>query len=342
MTTRGPTPHDALFRHVFSQPEHAAAELRHVLPPSIANAIDWTALRVVPGTWVDEELRGAHADILCSVPLAGHEVLVYVLLEHKSGADPMTPLQLLRYVLRIWQAWCREHPGTRTLPAVLPVVVHHGEGRWTTPTELADLLDLPPALRDAIGPFVPNFRFALDDLTATDEAPLRARAMAALPRLALFCLHRIRAGGDIRAALTRWADTMRAVLEAASGGDALAAVLSYIMQVGELPAAELREFLANEVDTEAESKMTNTWEQIKQEGRVEGLARGRVEGRVEGRAEGRTEGQIEVVIRLLTARFGALEGEHLRIIRQGSSEQLIAWAERVLHAHSADEVLGSG
>ena len=31
MNGSGPKPHDALFQRVFSQPEHAAAELRHVL-----------------------------------------------------------------------------------------------------------------------------------------------------------------------------------------------------------------------------------------------------------------------------------------------------------------------
>src|SRR5262249_32626589 len=39
-----PNPHDALFQTVFSQPEHAAGALQHVLPESIAARIRWSTL----------------------------------------------------------------------------------------------------------------------------------------------------------------------------------------------------------------------------------------------------------------------------------------------------------
>jgi predicted transposase YdaD len=35
------TPHDAIFKSVFEKPEHAAAELRHILPPELASALRW-------------------------------------------------------------------------------------------------------------------------------------------------------------------------------------------------------------------------------------------------------------------------------------------------------------
>ncbi|WP_437756114.1 Rpn family recombination-promoting nuclease/putative transposase [Sorangium sp. So ce1389] len=39
-----PTPHDALFKATFSQPEHAAAALREVLPAAVAARIDFATL----------------------------------------------------------------------------------------------------------------------------------------------------------------------------------------------------------------------------------------------------------------------------------------------------------
>ena len=95
-----PNPHDALFRHVFSQPENAVAELRHVLPAEIGEAVEWDTLEVCSGTRIDAELRETQADLLCSVQLRGRPAFLYVLLEHKSWSDVWTPFQLLVYMVR--------------------------------------------------------------------------------------------------------------------------------------------------------------------------------------------------------------------------------------------------
>ena len=60
------TPHDALFKSVFQQPENAAAELQHVLPPEHVAAIDWSTLKLEPGSYVDEALADQHSDLLFS------------------------------------------------------------------------------------------------------------------------------------------------------------------------------------------------------------------------------------------------------------------------------------
>jgi predicted transposase YdaD len=65
------TPHDALFKTIFSQPEHAAGELRLALPPSLVAHIDFATLTLRPGSFVDEALRERSTDLLFSVQLAG-------------------------------------------------------------------------------------------------------------------------------------------------------------------------------------------------------------------------------------------------------------------------------
>ncbi len=132
------SPHDALVKHAFGDTENAAAELRAVLPQAIVEALDFRTLRVCPGSYVDDALRDLHSDLLYEVQLAGREALLYVLFEHQSRVDPLMPYRLLRYVVRVWEAWRREHPNARKLPAVLPVVLHHGRPRWTGPVRLDD------------------------------------------------------------------------------------------------------------------------------------------------------------------------------------------------------------
>jgi predicted transposase YdaD len=64
----------------------------------------------LPGTFVDEVLRDAHADLLFTVRYAEQEALLYVLLEHKSEVDRWTLLQLLCYMLRIWERYLAVRP----------------------------------------------------------------------------------------------------------------------------------------------------------------------------------------------------------------------------------------
>jgi predicted transposase YdaD len=47
-----------------------------------------------------------------------------LLFEHQSSPDAAMPFRLLRYVVRIWERWRRDHPATTTLPFVPRSSVH--------------------------------------------------------------------------------------------------------------------------------------------------------------------------------------------------------------------------
>ena len=66
MTKTTKAPHDAIFKSVFQEPEHAAAELRHILPGELASAIQWSSLKLEPGSFVDPKLADQHSDLLFS------------------------------------------------------------------------------------------------------------------------------------------------------------------------------------------------------------------------------------------------------------------------------------
>ena len=62
-------------------------------------------------------------------------------------------------------------------------------------------------------------------------------------------------------------------------------------------------------------------------------------GRQAGRQEGRQEGEAIVLLRLITLKFGP-PGEGVRQqIETADAETLLQWSDRILTAHSLDEVL---
>ena len=170
-----PNPHDALFKSTFADPRHAEGALRTALPKGLAARFDWTTLEAVPGSFVDAELTSRHTDLLFRVSLSGREARLYLLYEHQSTPHPLMPFRLVAYSVRIWEAWLKENPGATGLPAILPVVLHHGEAGWTAARSLEELYDLDEETLLAAGAHVLRHPFVLDELvTETDEA-LRGR-----------------------------------------------------------------------------------------------------------------------------------------------------------------------
>jgi predicted transposase YdaD len=315
-----------MFRFVFGQPVHAASELRAVLPAALADRLDLTSLRLINGSFVDEELTNRHADVLMRTRLDGRDAFVYVLIEHQSSPDPMMPLRMLRYLTRIWDRHLQEHPKAKRLPMIVPLVVYQGPRRWTCPVELSELLDADPETARLAGAFLPRFRFLLDDLTKLDKSALRARPVTIPVRVTVRLLRIVPAHpGDVIAALDADdVDDFRYVLRL-PGGDVLWAVFLSYIQTSETPLHRLA-WLAAQLGPEAEEVFMSTADTL------------RAEGRAQGRAEGEAKGAAHVLVRQLTRRFGVLPDEARQRIDTAPLEQLEAWSDRVLDATTLDEV----
>jgi predicted transposase/invertase (TIGR01784 family) len=323
-------PHDALFKLAFSEPENAAVLLRHALPDALTLLIDWASLRREPGSFVDERLSERRSDLLFSVQLGGREAFVYVLLEHQSGSDPLMAFRLLRYVVRVTETWLRDHPDAQKLPPVVPLVIHHSASGWTAARQFMQLLDLDSESLAVLGPHLPQLQFLLDDLSAADDAQLRARSHEAFALLTLRLLVHARHSADLLAKLRHWRQTFEQVLNAPNGVAALAALMMYIMEVGEAPPEALSDFFQQLGPAASEAFMT-TAQQLTQ--------RVREEARNEGKAEGKAEGKVELVLRLLTRQFGDLPENVVQRVRQASSEKLDLLFERALNASTLEDVL---
>lgn len=306
-------PHDALFRAVFGEPENTGELLRSTLPADITSAIEWRTLRHIEGSFVDEALRGQQADLLFAANLAGRPVLIYLLLEHKADEDPFTALQLLRYVVAIWERHRREHPEQRRLPPVLPLVLHHGKRPWHGPCDLRSLLELE-GLPESLAARQPAFWFALDDLTAHDEPALHARRLSIRVLLPLLHLQALRRTTDTVALLISWRSLYRALL-VAPGGRAIAhRLVSYVAAVSNEEAERLR-LAYRDVDPGMENDYMTTAEQLMQ------------------------RGEVRMLLNLLEQRFGPLPDAAIQRVRSSTTEELGRIARAILTAATLDEVI---
>jgi predicted transposase YdaD len=326
--------HDLLFRATFSQVEHAASILRLLLPPALVARIDWSTLTLRPGSFVDEALAERFTDLLFSVMHGGRRALVYLVFEHQSSSEPLMALRMLRYEVRIWDAWLKENPHARRIPAILPVVLHHSLEGWTATVAFEALLDVDEELLAVIAPYVPRFHFILDDISAASDEDLRGRAMTALGRLVLWCFRHARTPEEFVRRIGEWVDLVREVRRAPNGAAALKTIYRYMMVVTErYRPEELTGLLGKALGEEGKAEMASVADQLREEGERKGLARGVVEGRLEGRRE--------LVLKLLRARFGELPEVAVARVNAADVVQLDLWAERVLSASTLADVLES-
>jgi hypothetical protein len=237
----------------------------------------------------------------------------------------------LRYLVRIWEAVLVEEPDRERLPAIIPVVVHHSSSGWTAPTNLCSLIDLDVETLALLGAYVPQFRFALDDLSRADDAALRGRSLTAVAAAGLMLLSRGRSAPDLLDELRRWIDVFGQVAQAPSGIEALSALLEYAFRVGDVLPEELRELALQLGPAAHEAYMTAAQKLI---------AEGEARGEAKGRAEGEAKGKAELLLRQLGLRFGALSETTRAKVLHAPPERLDSWAERVITAQSLEEVLG--
>ena len=117
-------------------------------------------------------------------------------------------------MLRIWDRYLTDHPEATRLPAVIPLVVHHNRRPWTSPIQLLDLLDLDTPTITAIQPYLPQFRFLLDDLARLDDQALRARPVTPPVRVTLLLLKIAAGNPSLAHDLQPWVDDLRAIAAA--------------------------------------------------------------------------------------------------------------------------------
>jgi len=314
--------HDALFRRTFSDPLHAAALLREILPPALVAVIDWTTLTLVPGSFVDESLRDRHTDLLFSAEAAGQTILIYVVLEHKSFSDRFTALQVLGYTVRVLERYREQHPETTTLPPVVSVVVHHGKRGWQAPRTVLDLIALdsfPPAVQKVLAPLQPNLHFLLDDLAVVPESRLRGRKTTPQGTLTLLALQFVRdaANQDPVAFAERWLPLWRALWADLDSKFGLISLLSYLAIQLEAPKERFRVAVARIHDENETMGKT-----IAQQWLDEGLSKGKA----------------ELLLRQIHRRFGPVTPQVEAKVRAADIDTQDVWGDRILTAATLDEL----
>lgn len=292
------SPHDAVFKHILSHRATASDFLLIHLPEHLRMLCDLRTLQLESGSFIEEDLRASHSDILYSLKTQTGEGYIYVLIEHQSSPDRHMAFRLMRYAIAAMQRHLDK--GHRQLPLVIPLLFYHGR---TSPcphsTRWLDDFSQPEVAERLY-----SHNFPLIDVTEIpDDQLIQHRRVAMLELLQKHI--RQRDMMEISEQLVR-------ILSLGyTNRRQFKTLLNYMLQAGNAadPVAFLRKLAQKVLLKPHKETLMNIAQFLEERGRKEGvlqgmkagMEKGLQKGRKEGRNEGRGEGQQEATERIARA-----------------------------------------
>ena len=164
-------PHAKAFTFFFKEKETAISMLKGYLPENIKKKLDFKTLKISKDSFIDKRLKDYFADLLYEIKLksGGKSAFIYILFEHKSWQDWFVCLQLLKYMVRIWELFLKQNEEAKFLPVIYPLVLYHGETKWELSQNFISLIENPAGFE----PYIPDFRFDLQDVSQMPDEKIQ-------------------------------------------------------------------------------------------------------------------------------------------------------------------------
>ena len=293
-------PHDKFFKETFSRQENVRDFLQWTFPAEILKGLDLSSLAIDNTSYIDEELKEYFSDIVYNCNCRGNRSKIAILFEHKSYAVEYPHLQLLRYLLKIWEGNIKQ--GERPVP-VIPVIFYHGKEAWK-----ARRFDEYFGEVDGLfHRFIPSFDYLLTDPSTYSNEEIKSRVFTQVSlEIALLLMKNIFSEAELAEGLKDFFEIGRSYLEEEEGLRFLEGAIRYLSKSEIEP-----EMVIDTIKTVSEKggEFIMTMESILiergvEKGRAEGIERGIEKGIEKGIAKGRIQGLQEAIELGLELKYG--------------------------------------
>lgn len=320
-------PHDKFFKETLGNVEVAKEFVANYLPQTILNVMDIDTLEPQKDSFVNKDLEESFSDLLFKVNICNKEGYLYLLFEHKSYPTKGISFQLLKYMVEIWEAK-RDKEQAKELPIIIPLVIYHGQQKWSIPSNLGELLKGYNQLPEELKLYVPNFDFLLFDISSYSDEDIKGTAQLKI----LFTLFRDLNTNDSQKrdlAILRSIHYLHELENKQSAVGYLETLMRYIFTVA-------KDFTKKDME-----KMIFQLETAKSEGSEVVMTLAdilRKEGIEQGIELGGVKALSEVAILQLTSKFGLLPQDMKNSISKADKDTLQVILMNIFNLQSIEEV----
>lgn len=312
--------HDQSYKQLFSNAELVRDLLQGFVLEDWVQDLDLDTLERVNGSYISDDLRERENDIIWRVRLGNSWVYVYLLIEFQSTVDRYMALRLLTYLGLLYQDLQKSGkllPDGK-LPPVLPLVLYNGIRKWTSPINMAELIQ---NVSGGLAKYRPDFQYLLleENQYPLDNLPNHNLVSA------IFQLERSRYPEDIRAVVSSLIKWLKSP-EQATIRRSFTVWINRVLLPVRLPGQEVphvHDLL--EVETMLTERVKEWTKEWKEEGLQQGMQRG----------------TAQVILHQLAEKFGVLSPELKSKVERAENKQLLEWSKRILTANNPEDVFGS-
>ena len=304
--------HDKLFKETWSNIENARSLLENYLPHDLLEKVDMDSLEICKDSFVEKSLKEFHSDLLYKVKMADNNVYIYYLFEHKSYPDSLIHLQLLKYMLGIWQLNLKQTK-SKTLDIIVPLVMYHGAKNWTTPVDFAGIFN---DRSETIQPFIPDFNFILYDLTKYSDEEIKGNVLSRVVMLVLKYIFTSEIEQQLPVILNLFSD----LIKKETGLQYIESLLRYLLSNMEnMTGDKLKKIVADSITGKEGGVIMELTDsalgKMYKKGMDQGLEQGMQQGMQQGLQQGALKELKEAVFDLIDVKFGNnKESDYLKVL----------------------------
>jgi predicted transposase/invertase (TIGR01784 family) len=262
-------PHAKAFTFFFKEKETAISMLEGYLPGNIKEKLNLNSLKISKDSFIDRRLKNYFADLLYEIKLKSgkRSAFIYILFEHKYWPDWFVCLQLLKYMVRIWELFLKQNKDTRYLPVIVPLVLYHGKPQWEISKNFISFFEDPTGFE----PYIPDFSFDMQDVSHMADEDIQGSPLLRMVLTTFKYIH----SPEIRNKL--W-DIFKLFLELSNKSNIseyLEALVTYLVNSpGKLTEEELQEPV-NRLIEEGGADMQTIFEKWIEKGVEKGIDKGK-------------------------------------------------------------------
>jgi predicted transposase/invertase (TIGR01784 family) len=262
----------------------------------VLQKINFNTLQIENDSYVDEELKEHFSDLVYNCQYHGKEkIKITLLLEHKSYQPQYPHLQLLKYLLKIWE---RNVKQKEALVPVIPIIVYHGKKSWET----KDFYSYFKGIDEDITCFLPHFDYVLTDLTVYSDEEIERVFEQLVVQICLKLMKNIFDDKKLEQKLQKIFSGIGTLIEKEQGKNFLESIIRYLYESTDIPDKNITTHITTITKKGGKIAMT-TAERLRQEGKLTGIKEGKMEGIKEGKMEGIKEGKLKDVRMMIKEGF---------------------------------------
>ncbi|WP_022670329.1 Rpn family recombination-promoting nuclease/putative transposase [Hippea alviniae] len=312
-------PHDTFFKKLFSNEKNVRDFLLSFLPEKLKQSLDLNSIKVIDTEKISKKYKRHHIDLIveCKTREEDKKAQIYILFEHKSYPDKFTLIQILSYMMTIWE---KNIENKEELTPIIPFIFYHGKRKFDLAENFSDYF----SVKDKnIKEYLLNFKSIIFDTNRIDDKTLTEKIDNLNLLAALLSFKHI--FDDI--------EELKPIFKTliSFGENGLLLFLEYIVISRSVDEEKLKEAL-KEIGGDKVPTLAQKWFE-------EGLEEGKYIGWQEGEVEGLKKGLLEAIKIGLQLKFGNNSltlFESVKAIKDIEKLKLIK--DAIIDAKSVDEI----